>query len=93
MTRSYNLLILGTGDTARSVMVEVIMNRKGAPRFRAFSAGSHPPGRYAQRHCAKLKRRSMGVRRRLGERFAPYSPSLSEESVCFFHCRSLPWTR
>lgn len=54
--KTYNVLFLCTGNSARSIMAEAILNRDLSGKFRAFSAGSHPKGQVDPTVLALLKK-------------------------------------
>ena len=76
----YNVLFLCTGNSARSIMAEAILNRKGAPRFKAYSAGSHPSGKvhaFALKQLEQARLPVDGLRSKGWEEFSqPGAPQL-----------------
>ncbi|MGI9301775.1 MAG: arsenate reductase ArsC [Gammaproteobacteria bacterium] len=78
--KTYNVLFLCTGNSARSIMAECILNRLGRRRFHTYSAGSHPAGRVHPFAVELLKRnnyRTDGLRSKDWNEFAqPDAPEL-----------------
>jgi len=80
MDRPFNVLFLCTGNSARSIMAEAILNRAGQGNFRAFSAGSQPKGQvhpYARDLLTKLHYDVTGLRSKSWQEFSgPHAPKL-----------------
>jgi arsenate reductase len=71
--RPYNVLFLCTGNSARSILAEALLNQQGQGRFRAFSAGSFPKGEVHPMALRTLERAGLpttGLRSKSWDEFA-----------------------
>ncbi len=80
MPTHYNVLFLCTGNSARSILAEAIMNHRRNPNFTAYSAGSHPAGKVrpeALNQLANARISTNGLRSKSWEEFSqPGAPEL-----------------
>ena len=81
MMKQLNVLFLCTGNSARSILAEGILNHKGAGRFPAYSAGSHPSGKVRPEALAQLAASGIatdGLRSKSWDEFAaPDAPKMN----------------
>ena len=87
MLGRYNVLFLCTGNSARSIMAEAILNYKGRPNFTAYSAGSQPAGRVRPEALREIERAHLpvsGLRSKSWDEFA--RPGAPEMNFVFTVC-------
>jgi arsenate reductase len=89
MSKHYNVLFLCTGNSARSILAEALLNQKGKGNFTAYSAGSHPSGAPRSEALAQLQSAGIsiaGLRSKSWDEFA--APGAPHMDFVFTVCDS-----
>jgi len=85
VNRPYNVVFLCTGNSARSILAEALINQWGRGKFKGYSAGSHPKGAVHPIALELLNRMSVpteGIRSKSWDEFAaPHGPPLSLDRI------------
>jgi arsenate reductase len=94
MPGPHNVLFLCTGNSARSILAEAILNFRGKPNFKAYSAGSHPAGKVRPEALRELLAAHIpiaGLRSKSWDEFAvPEAPAMDFVfTVCDHAAREL----
>jgi arsenate reductase len=85
MQKRYNVLFLCTGNSARSIMAEAILNHKGKPNFTAYSAGSHPSGMVRSEALRQLEGARLPTTRLRSKAWDEFSrPGAPRTSSCLY---------
>jgi arsenate reductase (thioredoxin) len=87
MSNHYNVLFLCTGNSARSIMAEAILNHKGERTFTAFSAGSQPTGKVRPEALAQIESAGISTERLCSKSWDEYGqPGAPELHFVFTVC-------
>jgi arsenate reductase len=87
MEAHYNVLFLCTGNSARSIMAEAILNHVGKPVFTAYSAGSHPAGTVRREALKELTRAGISTEGLRSKSWAEFGrPGAPEMHFVFTVC-------